>query len=212
MEIDTRFPDSKKLPAYRQNPYAPISVFMNMILIIQVLLWNTNNWMEFSSDSYVVIEPNFLGAPIAKECGVKCTIIKDKTQIANVDAVLFEGIPDGSHVWDWVRVPVLMPQKRPGQLWINFGYQHSKYYPLLAQPLYLDHFDLNMTFDQSSGLTRVPISQHCNWGIDREDWTSELKKPPPPKTQGNPHPYLKRQKNLQYFGQTTAKREVEQHG
>src|SRR4051812_9490633 len=123
--------------------------------------------MEFNTDTYVVTEPNFPGAPIAKSCSLNCIVTTDKSKLSTADAVLFENIPVNiNNNWDWLRNPIMLPQKRPGQLWVNFGYQNSKVYPLLDQKIFLDQFDVNMTYEQTTGPNKVPISLHCGWGVE----------------------------------------------
>jgi len=78
--------------------------------------------------------------------------------------VVFESIPeDETKLWDWLRIPINLPQKRPGQYWINFGYDNPDHFTLLNEPGYMVHFDLNMTYNQQNTKSNIPISLFCNW-------------------------------------------------
>jgi hypothetical protein len=99
-----------------------------------------------------------------------------------------------------LRAPVTLPQKRPGQFWVNFGYRHPEAFPLLATEdfmvsnttrlcvigsfliislfFFFQHqFDMNMSYHQTKSLTNVPVSMFCNWaGKDNKELLAQPKK------------------------------------
>lgn len=63
-----------------------------------------------------------------------------------MDAVIFEAQPLASYGDEYLRKPIQFPQRRPGQYYINFGYEQQFYFPLYADPGFLVHIDVNMTY------------------------------------------------------------------
>lgn len=157
---------------------------------VVVFLWNWDeenqinsdkqHWSGFNSEKLTL--PNYLGDSVEKACPTVryCSFTTNYSQLGYADAVLFEGKPKNpNHIWDWLREPLLMPQKRPGQLWVNFGFRNTESYPLLQQPGYMSLQDINMTFDQTPRADNVPVTLFCLWGGGEK---SDLLKPIPKKS------------------------------
>lgn len=143
-----------------------------------MLIWAGGSWAGFGSGS-VFRTPNYLGDTIhKKECPVDCRYTGDKTRMSSVDGIIFEAQPLASYGDEYLRKPILFPQRRPGQYFINFGYEQQFYFPLYADPGFLVHIDVNMTYDQNG---TVPITFTCSWGGGTIE---DFAKPHPPKTKG----------------------------
>lgn len=77
------------------------------------------------------------------------TFTTDRLRLAEADAVVF-------HIPEWrYGSGAHMPGKPPGQTWIAWSMESEVHYPLLADPDFMRHFDLRMTYRLDSD---VPVT------------------------------------------------------
>ncbi|EGC32023.1 hypothetical protein DICPUDRAFT_57337 [Dictyostelium purpureum] len=127
---------------------------------ISVLLWSGFSWAGYGTQDFTL--PNYLGQHVKKKkCPVNCLYRNDRIFQSEVDAILFEGQPFASWSYTFLKDPPYFPQKEIGQLFINFGYEHEKYFPLVGHNGYLRHMDINNTFRHSD---QVQSTFACSWG------------------------------------------------
>jgi len=167
------------------SPFADFEFQMPIVKpSVKILLWNwrdekvSSHWTAFEKTN--VSLPNYLGKSYSKKCPFPCTITTDQSQLPYTDAVIFEAIPKNpNRVWDWLREGVKLPQRRPAQTWINFGYNPPSQFPILEQRGYSTLFDINMTYSQAVGSQNIPISLFCDWGGGNKE---DFLKPVPSKS------------------------------
>lgn len=126
---------------------------------MEILLWSGGTWAGFGSGPELKA-PNYLGHTVKKqECPIDCIYTGDRsrTGIAGMwntpsqplsvitDGIIFEAQPLASYGDEYLRKPIPFPQKRPGQYYINFGYEQKFYFPLYAEPFYLVSVKCNTT-------------------------------------------------------------------
>jgi hypothetical protein len=128
---------------------------------VHVVFWHPSVWAGFGHRVWKL--PNYVGHEVVKgKCSVACHLSADRTQVVRADAVVFEPIAFGQTP-EWRRgAGVPLPEKRPWQAWVMFGYETPQYFPLMAEPGFVAHVDLNMTYEQN--LSQVPITFACHWG------------------------------------------------
>lgn len=128
---------------------------------VEVLLWNGYTWTDMGAlDTWKA--PNYLGHDIPlKDCGLKCNIGPSRGRTAFADAIVFEAQPLAGFLDEYVNKKPEFPQKRPGQFFVNMGYEQPHYFHLYGHPDYMALIDMNMTYSQKS---QVPISLTCMWG------------------------------------------------
>ncbi|KAK5580097.1 hypothetical protein RB653_000110 [Dictyostelium firmibasis] len=127
---------------------------------IQILLWSGGTWSGQGIDDWKM--PNYLGQHVIKEkCPIDCVFLSQQQQHADADAILFEAQPFASWSYTFLKQPPQFPQKEVGQYYINFGYEHEKYFPISMHPGYQKHIDINNTF---RGEDQVQVTFACSWG------------------------------------------------
>eukprot|EP01133_Synstelium_polycarpum_P007414 gene7414-8673_t len=90
------------------------------------------------------------------------TILNLIRQDSSIDAVLYEAQQVGGWGRDYLDKIPLIQQREPGQIWINFGFEHKGYFPLAGEKDYLRHMDLRATFEDHSDI-RTTFT--CSWGV-----------------------------------------------
>eukprot|EP01133_Synstelium_polycarpum_P017526 gene17526-20915_t len=128
----------------------------------KIVLLNKNgqNWIGSGKIPYPT--PNYLGHYIENEknCSHYCKWTFGHHE--DVDAVIYEAQQVGS--WDrtyLTKIPLLR-HKEPGEIWMNFGFEHHLYFPLGGEKDYLRLMDIGGTYDANSD---VPITFSCSWGV-----------------------------------------------
>eukprot|EP01114_Cavostelium_apophysatum_P001976 TRINITY_DN11726_c0_g1_i2.p1 TRINITY_DN11726_c0_g1~~TRINITY_DN11726_c0_g1_i2.p1 ORF type:complete len:629 (+),score=140.95 TRINITY_DN11726_c0_g1_i2:172-2058(+) len=140
---------------------------------VQILVYDDESktkWYSTGSESW--IPPFYLNHMPEKSCPSvrECSVTTDQSKLGYSDAVVIEGKPrNPSRIWDWVSQPEELPQKRPGQVWVNFGFHHRDSYPILREPGYKDLFDIDMTFNQNGHDTNVPTTLFCDWDDNQKN-------------------------------------------
>ncbi|KAM9977776.1 hypothetical protein ACTFIR_011648 [Dictyostelium discoideum] len=135
---------------------------------IQILLWSGGTWSGQGYEDWGL--PNYLGQHVKKEkCPVDCVFISQQQFHADVDAILFEAQPLASWAYTFLKQPPAFPQKEVAQYYINYGYEHEKYFPISMHPDYQKHIDINSTFRSTD---QVQVTFACSWG-SREDGNIE---------------------------------------
>jgi hypothetical protein len=105
-------------------------------------------------------------------CAAECLFTIDRRQLPRADAVVFHvpslrGVPD---------VP-----KRPGQQWVAWSLESESNYPVLADPGFLERFDVTMTYRRESSIWAPCVGP---------DIARELCRAPRPKIRSAPAVYL----------------------
>ena len=77
--------------------------------------------------------------------------------MGHADALVFEAQPLAGYDETYVREPFALPQRRAGQRWISWGYEHSEYFHLYREPRWLALVQSNVTFEQAQ--SAVPIAR-----------------------------------------------------
>jgi hypothetical protein len=129
-----------------------------------VLLGGAAAWAGFAGDTNASHRaPNYVGHDVQRRaCALPCRFsAAGSGDVAHADAVLFEAQPLGGYGRRYRTEPFDLPERRVDQLWINFGYEHSQYFALYGDPLWLALTDVSVTFAQNSS---VPMSFVCRWG------------------------------------------------
>lgn len=79
--------------------------------------------------------------PALPELPAGCEITKDRSRMAEADAVVFH-VPQSRLIG--------LRRKRPGQLWVAWCIESEANWPRLRDPRYMSHFDLTMTYRRDS--------------------------------------------------------------
>jgi hypothetical protein len=121
------------------------------------------SWSGFLSGWGDLDTPNYLGARVPaaeRQCSTACRFVSAEDLpdgLASAHAVLIELQP-----FQWrPGMPIPLPVKPEGQLWILFGVEQENYFPLAKQASFQSLIDANATLQQDS---QVPITMFCNWG------------------------------------------------
>ncbi|KAN0042710.1 hypothetical protein ACTA71_012633 [Dictyostelium dimigraforme] len=140
-----------------------LSFFIYSIVIVsgvQILLWSGGTWSGQGNNDWRT--PNYLGQHVIKDiCPVDCSFVTQQQFHAEVDAILFEAQPFASWSYTFLKQPPAFPQKEVGQYYINYGYEHEKYFPISMHPDYQKHIDINSTFRYTD---QVQVTFACSWG------------------------------------------------
>ncbi|KAN0042436.1 hypothetical protein ACTFIV_005001 [Dictyostelium citrinum] len=159
-----------------------LSLFLLSLLIynivvvdgVQILLWSGGTWSGQGTNDWKL--PNYLGQHVIKEkCPVDCLFVSQQQYHADVDAILFEAQPFASWSYTFLKQPPQFPQKEVGQYYINFGYEHEKYFPISMHPDYQKHIDINNTF---RGTDQVQVTFACSWGSGEDGSINNFLKEP----------------------------------
>jgi hypothetical protein len=129
-----------------------------------VMFGGSAAWTSFAGNTNATFAaPNYVGHDVQRRaCALPCRFSAAGTAgVAHADAVLFEAQPLAGYGRRYRTVPFDLPERRVDQLWINFGYEHARYFELYSDPLWLALTDVNVTFAQESS---VPMSFVCRWG------------------------------------------------
>ena len=94
-----------------------------------ILCWN---------DEYGMLPEQF------DSCPDECRLFHDRSRIADADAVIFH-IPT-------LREPIAELTRPPGQRWVAWSMESDANYPALADPGFMRHFDLTMTYRRDSDI------------------------------------------------------------
>jgi len=137
-----------------------IGGLINNVKGINILMWSGGSWCGYGTNPYNT--PNYVGQNIKKpKCSVECQFMADKAYVSAADAILFEAQPFASFGYEFLKNPPDFPQKQVNQLYVNFGYEHEVYFPVLAQERFHLNMDVNNTFRQTD---QVRITFACSWG------------------------------------------------
>jgi alpha-1,3-fucosyltransferase 10 len=96
----------------------------------------------------------------------------DQSRLAEADAVVF-------HIPDWKRAQLEDTPKYPGQVWIAWSLESAANYPRLADPSFMRHFELRLTYEASADIRALYLP-------DREHWESVRSAPLPVKDEAAP--------------------------
>ncbi|OEO28518.1 hypothetical protein VW23_004475 [Devosia insulae DS-56] len=96
----------------------------------------------------------------------------DQARLREADAVVF-------HIPDWRPTQLDDTPKYPGQLWVLWSMESAVNYPRMADPDFLRHFDLSVTYERTADIWSSYLP-------GRAQWQAALAMPPPPKTETAP--------------------------
>jgi hypothetical protein len=80
----------------------------------------------------------------------------DQARLRDADAVVF-------HIPDWRRTQLDDTPKYPGQLWVLWSMESAVNYPRMADPEFLRHFDLILTYEQTADIRQSYLPAAPQW-------------------------------------------------
>ena len=107
------------------------------------------------------------------DCGGACDFTWDRRRLAQATAVVF-------HIPAVRGMP--LPPKHPGQQWVASSLESEMNYPDLADPAFMCHFEVTMTYRRNSTVW---------WPYFGSDTEAALLTPPRPKTESSPMAYFR---------------------
>ncbi|KAF2077499.1 hypothetical protein CYY_001198 [Polysphondylium violaceum] len=150
------------------------SIYIVHVQAVGILIWSGGTWCGYGSRTYTT--PNYVGQNIIKpKCSVDCEYMTDKAYASAADAILFEAQPFAGFGYEFLKNQPNFPQKQVNQLYINFGYEHEVYFPVLAQERFHENMDVNNTFRKTD---HVRITFACSWGSYDNGSIEEFRNPP----------------------------------
>lgn len=96
----------------------------------------------------------------------------DQARLSEADAVVF-------HIPDWRPTQLDDTPKYPGQFWVLWSMESAVNYPRMADPNFLRHFDLLVTYERSADIWSSYLPGMAQW-------QSALAMAQPPKTEAAP--------------------------
>jgi alpha-1,3-fucosyltransferase 10 len=123
----------------------------------------------------ILFRTPYFGGPVPLEgvpAGLRGHFTADAARIAEADAVVF-------HVPDWRPSQLQDAPKYPGQLWVLWSMESAINYPRMADPAFLRHFDLMVTYQRTADIWSSYLPDHARW-------EAALSMPQPGKTEAAP--------------------------
>jgi hypothetical protein len=121
----------------------------------------------------VLANPFYPRVPASLEgCARPCRLIRDPSQLPEADIVVYH-IPT-------LRGPITL-HRRPGQMLVGWSMESNVNYPLLADPLFMQQFDLTMTYRRDADIWTAYFGP---------DLAEPLLSSPRPKTEAAPAVYF----------------------
>lgn len=102
--------------------------------------------------------PYFRG-PVPLEgvpAGLRGHFTTDAARIAEADAVVF-------HIPDWRPSQLHDTPKYPGQMWVLWSMESAINYPRMADPAFLSHFDLTVTYERTADVWSSYLPGLARW-------------------------------------------------
>ncbi|WP_434724977.1 glycosyltransferase family 10 domain-containing protein [Mesorhizobium sp. RIZ17] len=118
----------------------------------------------------------------------------DRSRLAEAAAVIFH-VPNFKEIAD--------ARKYPGQLWVAWSMESIVNYPALADPVFMRHFDLTMTYESGSDVW-TPYLPEAGW------WEAARKPVAPPKMEAAPAVHFQ-SSSFNKSGRDTLLAELSQH-
>ncbi|MBN9217864.1 MAG: alpha-1,3-fucosyltransferase [Mesorhizobium sp.] len=98
-----------------------------------------------STDPLILFYTSYFGRPVdiaaIPDCAPPVAWTNDRRRIAEATAVVFH-LPDFREIGD--------ARKYPGQDWVAWSMESRQNYPLMADPRFMRHFDITMTYEAGS--------------------------------------------------------------
>lgn len=126
-----------------------------------------------ASDPLILFYTNFFRSPVTidgADHGARGRFTTDRRRIAEADAVVFH-IPNLREMGD--------ARKYPGQQWVVWSFESWENHPAIADPAFMKHFDLTMTYETAADVW-VPYLPSHSW------WLETMNAVVPPKTSEAP--------------------------
>lgn len=104
----------------------------------------------------ILFYTRFFGKPVdvaAIDCGRPARWTNDRRRIAEADAVVFH-IPNIREIGD--------ARKYPDQLWVAWSMESRENHPAIADPAFLRHFDVTMTYETGADVW-MPYLPNSRW-------------------------------------------------
>lgn len=127
-----------------------------------------------STNPLILFYTSYFGRPVdiaaMPDCAPPVAWTNDRRRIAEATAVVFH-LPDFREIRD--------ARKYPGQGWVAWSMESRQNYPLMADPHFMKHFDITMTYETGSDVWVPYIPRSGLWEAARES-------PVPLKTEPQP--------------------------
>ncbi len=109
------------------------------------------------NDPLILFYTSFFGKPVdidaIPDCGVPVEWSNDRRRLAEAAAVVFH-LPNFREIGD--------ARKYPGQAWVAWSWESKVNYPSMADPRFMKHFDITMTYESGSDIW-IPYLPHAGW-------------------------------------------------
>ncbi|OBQ67627.1 glycosyltransferase family 10 fucosyltransferase [Mesorhizobium erdmanii] len=111
-----------------------------------------------STSPIILFYTSYFGKPVdiaaIPECGSPVEWTNDRRRLSEATAVVFH-LPDFREIAD--------ARKYGGQDWVAWSMESRRNYPLMADPRFMRHFDITMTYETGSDVWAPYLPPHAFW-------------------------------------------------